>query len=139
MLSISRNVAAAAVDAITAKIEVGAGTARIDIYDGAKPVAPDMTPSTQLLLLRVMLPANVFPPAVEVDGGAQSTAAAGLKGETLANGVASWFVIFSKDGVPIMTGDCSLPDGTGECKLQNLQIIAGRLIYIRSLIAFHPE
>lgn len=138
MLIISKSAAAAAVDAITAKVEQGGGTALLRIYSGTRPATLDGA-IAGTKLLEYQLPGNLFPAASEVTGGAVSSFQGPLVANALATGVARWFIIMARDGTPVMSGDCGLVGSNAECHMQDLNVTANNPIYVRSLTAFHPE
>lgn len=140
MLRIVKSAAAAAVDAIMARVELGPAQPKVEIYSGPMPTEPGLEPDgANVKLLEIPLPQDAFPLATEVANGAQSSLQTQAGASALASGIANWFLVRNGNAAIVMDGNCTLTSGTGACKMQDLQVIAGRMTFIRSLTAFHPQ
>lgn len=56
-----------------------------------------------------------------------------------ANGTASWFRIYDRDGNAVMDGDITLTGGGGDITFDNINFIAGGTVTITSLTATMPQ
>lgn len=128
---ISNAAAIAACDAIVDKIDVGAGTAYLRIYDGTQPANPDVAVSTQTLLAEMALPNPAFGAAA--DGTDKATATADcdpdLSDATAnASGTASWFRVINRNGDAVIDG--SVGTSSADLILNSVAISAGATVTI---------
>lgn len=118
----------AAVDAVVDLVDVGAGTAVLEIRSGTQPAdADDVDAGT--LLVSFDLSATAF--------GAAASGSAALQGTTLtttadAGGTAGHFRIKDKDGTAVFDGDVTATGGGGEIELDNTSITSGQTVNITS-------
>jgi hypothetical protein len=132
-LVISTAARQAALDAVTAKINVG-GAGSLAIYSGTQPASPDTAISTQTLLVSCAFSATSFG-ATNSSGVATANAIA--QGSPVASGTAAWFRIYAGNGT---TG---VIDGTvgvsgADLNLGSTTISTGVPVSITSFTLTHP-
>lgn len=129
--------AIAACDAIVDKIDVGAGTAAIKIYDGSKPATPDVAVSSQVLLATLNLANPAFGGAVSNSGNGTATANAVSNGTAVATGTASWFRVLDRNGAAVIDGTV----GTADCDLilNSIAISSGATVAVTAWTFSQPQ
>lgn len=119
-------------DYIVDKIDVGTGTAILEVYEGAQPASPNAAP-TGPLLVTFDLPNPAFGDAAITASGATATAEDILPADAIANGTAGFFRITTRDGVPLIDGSVSDLAGAGQLKLSSTTVVANVSVVIGSL------
>lgn len=129
---ISQSAANAACDAIVDKIDVGAGTAKLAIYDGTQPTDPDTAITSQVKLAEFTLPNPCFGSATTGGGGGQATALGVPYTDSSADatGTASWFRVVDRNGAAITDG--SVGTGTNDMVIDNVSIALGQTVKVNS-------
>jgi hypothetical protein len=107
---ISNAAAIAAIDAITALLDVG-GAGRIDIMDGTQPSDVSVAIGVQVVLASLTLNATAFNPATDQAGYARAVAYA-ITQDTAADaaGTATWFRAYNGSGTAIIDGNVGIAD-----------------------------
>lgn len=139
---ISNAAAILACDAIVDKIDVGAGTAKLRIYDNTgtgQPADPDTAVTTQVLLAEFDLPNPAFGAASDANPGGRATAAGTPYTDSSANatGTASWFRVINRNGDAVMDG--SVGTSLADLIIDNTSIVIGQTVKVNSWTFTMPE
>jgi hypothetical protein len=119
-------------DFIVAKIEDGADDALLEIYEGPQPTHPGVAPAGALLV-SFTLAADCFQDAVISASGGTAEANPIDPKPGLTGGVAEFFRLTTRDGIPLIDGTVSDLGGGGMLKLSSTTVIAGIDVVIGSL------
>lgn len=122
-LRLTPDVRDAAVDAVIALADAGAGPATISIYTGTQPASATSAP-TGTLLVSFTLPKPAYTSAV--NGVATLDADPDITSNAVADGTAGWGRLADSDGNTIYDGECSTT--TGAFVLNALNITNGQTI-----------
>ena len=125
---VSVAVANAMVDAVTAKIDGGAGAGTVQIRTGSQP-ATVAAGATGTLLGTLTLSDPSFGAAAS--GTATANAVTGDSSAD-ATGTAGWFRVFDSSGTAVDQGDVTATGGGGDMQLDSTSIVAGGTINITS-------
>jgi len=118
------------VNAMTATVDAGTGTAHFEVYTGTRPTLLTDDLDDQVLLASFDLPHPAFLDAVESTGTVSGWSAA-LDTDNVAattaidNGDAAWFRITSRDGDIAMDGTVSLTGGGGDAAISTITVAEG--------------
>lgn len=124
---ISNAARTAAVDAITALINAGAGAGTIKIYTGTQPAGPGTAVGAQVLLGTLTCSDPAFPGATN---GVATASAITSDTSADATGTATWFRVLDSNAVAIIDG--SVGTATADMILDSVSIVAGGTISITS-------
>ncbi len=126
-----------------------AGDAIVDLIDGgttqpngymqfrtgAKPASPQVA-ATGVLLATV----GFSNPAFTTFSNGQATANPIASDTSIAaTGVAGWFRISDREGVPVFDGDVTITGGGGDVEFDNVQFIQGGTVAIDSFTVTMPQ
>lgn len=137
-IKISQAAAIAACDAVVDRIDVGASTSNLIIYGGTRP-ADAATATAETPLVTFALPDPCFGNSVyNAANGARATAEAITPVNVANSGTATWFRVVNGDGNAVMDGSCSLSAGTGDCKLSDVDLVAGIQVQVFSWTTTMP-
>mgnify|MGYP007088349662 CR=1 FL=1 len=114
--------AVAMCDTLVDRFDVGAGTAVLQIYEGAMPATINDAPLGNVLV-EFALPNPSFGDAAVSATGGTAVAEDIAPVPALTSGEASWFRILDADGVPQLDGDVSVAGGTGQLQLTSLTVV----------------
>ncbi len=111
-------------------------TAKISIYDGVRPARPEDALSSNNLLAEISAHTSNggtehWTPVFDANGKMAQLIISG-QFLTMATGTASWFRLYSEEGVAIFDGDVSDFTGTGELKLSTTNIVTGIFMKVTS-------
>ena len=123
----------AAVNAITALVDAGAGAGTLKIYSGAQPANGDST-ETGTLLATVNLGDPAF--AAAAAGTANAADPAPVTG--VAAGTAGWFRVEDSTGANIYDGSVTATGGGGDLTLATTTISVGVTVDITSMSVTMP-
>jgi hypothetical protein len=123
----------AALDAVTAKINVG-GAGKISIYSGAQPTNPDTAISSQVLLVSCNFSATSF---AATNSSGVATANAIASGNPVASGTAAWFRIYAGNGTTAVI-DGTVGTAGADLNLGTTTISTGTAVTINSFTLTHP-
>ena len=128
---ISNAAAIAAVDAVTALLNVG-GAGYIEIRTGSQPADVSVA-ATGTLLGTLTCSADAFGDAVDVTGAARATAAT-VNPDTNADaaGTAGWFRAYNGGGTAVLDGNITVTSGGGDMELDNINIALNDTISVSS-------
>lgn len=126
--------ATAAVGAMTALLDGGAGAGHIEIRTGAQP-ASVATAASGTLLGTLTLSDPAFGAAA--NGSASANA---ITGDTSADatGTAGWFRAYDSNNVAIIDGSITATGGGGDLELDNVNIVATGTINVTSWTVSQP-
>lgn len=127
----------AAINAIVGRLDAGAGSGVLEIYDGAQPADVSVAVTTQTLLSSNTLNDPAFAAAVDTTGSATATAAAISAAVAIAAGTATWFRALDSNGVAVIDGTAGL--NSGELSLDDVTFIVNKNININSWTISMPE
>ena len=131
-LTISTTARNAALDAVTALLDIG-GSATMEIYNGTKPVGGPSTPiSDQVKGVTLTMSSTAFAAAVE--GGAMANPI--TSGVGVANITATWARLKSGEGTPVMDYDVDEADATA--LINTTTITIGLEVSCSSFTLSHP-
>lgn len=114
--------------ATLADIDAGPNPARIELYDGLLPSAPDAVTNARLLAV-----VTLQMPAGEIVSNALRLLPAG-DGMALATGVVGWGRLVNGAGEIVCDGLCTAADGDGPWRLSALQLYAGGAVRLISAV-----
>jgi hypothetical protein len=118
------------VNAMTATVEDGTGTAQFEVYTGTRPVALTDDLDDQIQLVVFDLPHPAFLTAVESTGTVSGWSAV-LDTDNvdaavaIDDGDAAWFRIVSRNGDPVMDGTVSLTGAGGDAAISTVTVATG--------------
>lgn len=118
-MNISNALAIAAVNAITAKFNIG-GAGKIEYYDGSQPADVDTAVTSQNLLGTTTLPDPAFPTAVDSSGSATATGNAIPSVQVTAAGTPTWARVFDGNGLACDDGDVGLVASGADFEVDDL-------------------
>lgn len=130
-LTLSHAGESAAMDAVTAKLNVG-GAGTIGIYSGSQPAGPDTAIGAQVLLATLTFSATSF--GASVNGVA--TANAITSGTAGATGTAAWARLASGGGTAVM--DCTVGTASTDIVLGTASINSGDVVSLSAFTLTHP-
>lgn len=116
----------ARLDAITAKMDAGAGPAKLRIYNGSRPA----TGGAATTLLAELTLADPSAPAAS--GGVLTLNAIVQDSAADATGTATWARIVDSDGNFVM--DCSVAAAGSDINLNTVAIVAAAIVSITSAV-----
>lgn len=122
----------AALDAVTAKINLG-GAGNLSIYSGSQPATPDTT-ATGTLLVTCVLSSTSFG---ATNSSGVATANAITNGNPVANGTAGYFRIFAGNGTTAVL-DGTVGTSGADLNLGSTTITTGVPVSITSFTLSHP-
>jgi hypothetical protein len=119
----------AAVNAIAARVDAGAGPGVLRIYTGAQPADADDAP-TGTLLVSITLADPAFGAS---SAGVAQLAGTPRSGTAVASGTAGWFRIVDSNGVTVVDGSVTATGGGGDLELDNTNIATGQQVSVSAL------
>ena len=134
---ISNDLAKAAADQVTAKLEAGAGPAYVEIRDGTQPAGPD-TAATGTLLASIELQSPCFGAAADANPGGRITMN-GTPSDLSANasGTPTWFRAYDSNNVAVIDG--SAGTASTDMILDSATITAAQAVTITTWTVTMPE
>lgn len=120
----------AAVNAVTALIDAGAGPGTLRIYSGAAPGDADTAP-TGTLIVTITLQDPAY--AAASAGTAALDVTPALSGTAVATATAGYFLIEDSNGVNIMMGDITALGGGGELEIDDVTISTSQVVNLTGL------
>lgn len=133
IVNLSATARNAALDAVTAQINVGASDGTLLFYTGAIPATPDTAVTTQVHLATLTFSPVAFGAAV--DSGSVSTATAAAITEedaALDTGTITWARILNGDGNPVMDVDVGVTGSAATITLNTTSVFAGGEVMLTS-------
>jgi len=118
-MNISNALAIAAVNAITAKFDIG-GAGKIEYYDGTQPADVDTAITTQNKLGTSTLAVIAFPTAVDSSGSATATSNAIASVQATAAGTPTWARAFDGNGLAVEDGNVGLVASGADFEVDDL-------------------
>lgn len=106
----------------------------IEFHSGTRP-SPDAAASNSTLLVTLQFSQQSF----NSPNNGIIKANPILNGTVVKTGIATWFRIYDKDRNAVIDGDISGLTGSGDIKLDNVELIAGGILSISSLIGIVPQ
>ena len=131
-LTISNDLAAAQIEALSTAADAGTGPAKIIIYSGSRPASPDTAIGAQVALVTFPMGDPAFGAAGTVTGGQRITAAAVADATAAATGTAAWFRLLDSDDTAISDGTVTVTGGGGDCELSAVAITSGGDVQLTS-------
>lgn len=141
-LSLKASVAIAACDAVVAQAAIGsANPVRFTVYSGTPPANIDAALSGNTALITIDMATPAFKAAVDnsVDGFAESEAEAIAEQPAIADGTASFYRLFDRNGTAIWQGTVSEPNLGGDMELSSLNVINGVSVVVQSFFIRVPK
>lgn len=131
-LTVSVAARQAALDAVTAKINVG-GAGNVSIYSGSQPATPDAT-ATGTLLVSLALSSTSFG---ATNSSGVATANAITNGNPVASGTAGYFRVYAGNGTTAVV-DGTVGTSVTDLVLGSTTISTGVPVSISSFTLTHP-
>jgi hypothetical protein len=128
---ISTAAAKAAVDAVVAKIDGGAGAGTVQIRTGAQP-ASVATAASGTLLGTLTCSDPSFGAATNASPAVATANAITGDSSADASGTAGWFRVLDSTGAAVLDGSITGTGGGGDMTLDNTSIVAGGTINLTS-------
>ncbi len=138
-INVSNAAAKAALDAVTALMNVG-GTGKLRIYNGTVPTDTDTALSGNTLLIDFALHATAaFGAATDAAPGATATADTIAGVNASATGTASFYRYLNNAGTAISQGSVTATGGGGDATLTTVSVVSGAPCTVTSAVMTHPE
>lgn len=118
--TLTAGTSAAIAAALKTRLDTGAGTKLVAVYDKVPPTTPLIAVTNQVKLAEF----PITPGTWTVNGAGELVIPAGSSVSALASGIAKWARIFDGDGAPVMDVDVSSINGSGFIKLTTIAVAA---------------
>lgn len=142
-LSLHERVAIAACNAIVDQADLGTtnAAASFSIYSGPVPASVKAPLSGNTVLVQMTMSNPAFGDAVDndTDGFAEAEAAAIGEVAAVADGTATFYRLFDRDGIAIWQGNITAPNLGGDMELSSVDVIEGVNVVVQSFFIRMPK
>lgn len=125
---ITNAAASAAADAVTARVDAGAGAGKLRIYDGSQPATADTAIGAQVKLAELTFSDPAFGAA---SNGVATANAITADSSADATGTAAWFRVVDSNGTTVFDG--TVGTSGADLNLNTTSIVAGAEVAVSSL------